>query len=196
MMALPSVLVSVINGILGNISQTAVAVFGLYYKIQGFVYMPSNGIVQGMRPIVSYNYGAKLYLRLKSIVRISLLAVVVIMGIGTILFMSVPELILQMFHASEEMNYMGINAFRIISSGFVISSIGFIFAGVFEALGKGKESLIISLLRQIVIIIPMSYFLSNLVGIEGVWLSFPIAEIVASLVAILFMKRTFKAFKS
>jgi putative MATE family efflux protein len=196
MMALPSILVSAINGILGNISQTAVAVFGLYYKIQSFVYMPSNGIVQGMRPIVSYNYGAKSYDRLKSIVKISLLAVMIIMGMGTVLFISVPEWILHMFSATDEMNHMGINAFRIISVGFIVSSIGFIFSGVFEAMGKGRESLIISMLRQIIIVLPLSYLLGNLMGIEGVWLAFPIAEIIASLVAVVFMKKTFRSFKS
>lgn len=196
MMALPSLLVSAINGILGNISQSAVAVFGLYYKIQGFVYMPCNGIVQGMRPIVSYNYGAKLFNRLKSIVKISLIAVIIIMGIGTVLFMSVPEMILQMFSATKEMISLGITAFRIISSGFIISSIGFIFAGVFEALGKGKDSLIISLLRQIIIILPISYILGNFIGIEGVWLAFPIAEVIASLVAVVLMKKAFKSFES
>lgn len=196
MMSLPSILVSVLNGILGAISQTAVAVFGLYYKIQTFVYMPSAGVIQGMRPIISFNYGAKRYDRVKEVVRISLMVVGGIMALGTIFFLSVPEFILSMFHATKQMNDIGVDTLRIIGSGFIFSAVGIIYSGVFEALGKGKESLIISLLRQLVIIIPLSILLKKVIGIHGVWISFPIAEIIAAVVAFVLIKNESKIFYS
>lgn len=196
MMSLPSILVSALNGILGAFSQTAVAVFGLYYKIQTFVYMPSTGVIQGMRPIISFNYGAKRYDRVKDVVRSSLFVVAGIMTLGTIFFLSVPELILSMFHATQQMNDIGIYTLRIIGCGFIFSAVGVICSGVFEALGKGKESLMISLLRQLVIIIPLSYFLGRAIGIHGVWISFPIAEIIAALVSVVLIKKEFNKFDS
>ena len=194
MMSLPSLLVSILNGILGAISQTAVAVFGLYYKIQTFVYMPSAGVIQGMRPIISFNYGAKKFDRVKEVVRVSLMLVAGIMALGTIFFLSVPEFILSMFHATKQMNEIGVDTLRIIGSGFVFSSVGIIYSGVFEALGKGKESLIISLLRQLVIVIPLSVLLGRVIGLHGVWISFPIAEIIAATVALVLMKKEFRKF--
>ncbi len=194
MMSLPSILVSLLNGILGSISQTAVAVFGLYYKIQTFVYMPSAGVIQGMRPIISFNYGAKKYDRVKEVVRSSLMLVGGIMALGTIFFLSVPEFILSMFHATKKMNDIGIDTLRMIGSGFIFSAVGIIYSGVFEALGKGKESLIISLLRQLVIIVPLSILLGKVIGLNGVWMSFPIAEITAAVVAFVLIKKEFKIF--
>lgn len=194
MMSLPSLLVSILNGILGAISQTAVAVFGLYYKIQTFVYMPSAGVIQGMRPIISFNYGAKKFDRVKEVVRVSLMLVAGIMALGTIFFLSVPEFILSMFHATKQMNEIGVDTLRIIGSGFVFSSVGIIYSGVFEALGKGKESLIISLLRQLVIVIPLAVLLGRVIGLHGVWISFPIAEIIAAIVALVLMKKEFRKF--
>lgn len=188
MMALPSVLVSILNGILNGVSQTAVAVFGLYYKVQTFVYMPSGGVVQGMRPIISYNYGAGLKDRVKRVLKVSTAFVAGIMLAGTVVFMLAPDKILSMFNAEGEMLSMGVNAFRIISLGFVASSVGLIFAGGFEALSMGKKSLIITALRQIIIIPLLSLILVNIIGIDGVWISFPIAEIISAIFAVVFMK--------
>lgn len=189
MTAMPSLLISVLNGILVSFSESAVAVFGLYYKLQTFVYMPASGLVQGMRPIVGYNYGAKKYHRLKETILYSIAVIAGIMLIGTALAFVIPEQILLLFEADEEMLGIGVDALRIISCGFVVSSVGVILSGAFEALGKGGRSLTISLLRQMVIIPPLSILLSKWLGLNGVWLSFPISEVVASLAALILLSQ-------
>ncbi len=188
MMSMPSVLIGALNGILGAISQTAVAVLGIYFKLQNFAYMPASGIIQGMRPIVSYNYGAGDKDRLYATVRASLTAVAVIMALGTALLLLFPTRLLQMFSASEEMLHMGRTALRIIGVGFIVSAFGQVFSGVFEAMGAGMSSLLVSLLRQLVIIIPLALILIRFLGVTGVWLAFPAAEITAAVVSTLLFR--------
>lgn len=190
MMSLPSVLIGILNGILASISQVGVAVLGIYFKLQSFVYMPGNGVIQGMRPMISYSYGAKRYDRLRAIIKVSVLVSGVIMVLGTILFVALPKPILELFNAGDEMMKMGEAALRIIGIGFVFSAVSIVFAGVFEALGKGVESLAVSLLRQLVIIVPVSLMLVNVMGVNGVWISFPIAEIAAMVISIFLLRRT------
>lgn len=192
MLALPSILISVLNSILLQFSTIYVAVLGLYYKLQTFIYMPASGIVQGMRPIVSYNYGAHEFSRVKKIVKSSLLFIFIIMLLGTLGCVLFPNQILAIFDAEPSLLQEGSLALKIISVGFIFSSIGLVYAGVFEALGKGKESLIISLLRQFIIIIPLSYVLSSFIGPIGIWISFPISEIIASVAAVILKRREFK----
>lgn len=192
MMALPSVLVSALNGILVAFSQMHVAVLGVYFKLQTFIYMPANGIVQGMRPIVSYNYGAGETERLKKTVRLSLLLVAAIMAVGTAVSLFLPELVFGLFSEEALMIETGARALRIISLGFVISTMGIVYSGTFEALGKGLESLIVSLLRQFLIILPVSWILADVLGADGIWISFPAAEAAASAAAVLLMKRVWK----
>ncbi len=184
MTAMPSLLVGILNGILAPISSTSVAVFGLYYKVQTFVYMPANGIIQGMRPIIGYNYGAKKYDRVKETIKKCIMLIGSIMLMGTCLFCFVPEFIMNLFSASKDMIQIGIPALRIISLGFIISTIGIVFSGVFEALGKGKESLIISVLRQLLIIPLLSLILKDILGLIGIWSTFMIAETIASVTAL------------
>lgn len=189
MMSMPSILIGMLNGILGAISQTAVAVLGIYFKLQTFVYMPATGIIQGMRPIVSYNYGAGDKKRLHSTIKASLKSVAAIMILGTVLFFLFPTNLLELFSASEEMKNIGNLALRIIAAGFIVSTFGQVYSGVFEAMGKGVNSLLVSLLRQLLIIIPMSLVLIRFLGVNGVWIAFPIAETIAAAVsAILFHK--------
>ena len=192
MMSLPSILIGVLNGILGAVSQTAVAVLGVYFKLQMFVYMPANGIIQGMRPIISYNYGAGAKKRLHETIKVSVLVTAVIMAVGTILFMGFPEPVLSLFSATEEMQKMGAQALRIIGTGFIVSTLGTVFAGVFESMGKGIASLIVSLLRQLVIIVPCSLMLIKVMGVAGVWLTFPVSEAVAAVVASILLYRMMK----
>lgn len=182
MMSLPSVLVAALNSVLAAFSATAIAVFGLYIKIQTFVYMPANGVIQGMRPIMSYNYGAGNRKRMKETLKASLEAVGVIMALGTVLFMAVPQGIMQLFDANAEMVEIGVPMLRIIAGGFLISTVGCVLSGAFEALGKGGQSLVISLLRQLIIIIPFSVIAAKIVGIYGVWATFPAAETIAAAV--------------
>lgn len=189
MLTMPSVLVGGLNGMLAAFSDTYVAVLGIYFKLQTFIYMPANGIVQGMRPIIGYNYGAKQTGRVKSTIRYSLLATAILMLIGTILSLAVPGPILEMFKADTELMEAGKTALRLISLGFLISTVGVVFSGVFEAMGKGLCSLVISLLRQLVIILPLGYILSGVMGTAGIWISFPIAETIAAIAAAFLMKR-------
>ena len=192
MMCLPSVLVSLLNGILSSISQSAVAFFGVYYKLQTFIYMPTSGVVQGMRPLMSYNYGAKLKERMHQILKVSGLVIAAILGAGTLLFFIVPNVLLSLFNASSGMLEIGETGLRILSLSFIVSSFGVLMSGVFEALGLGKYSLIVSLLRQLLITVPLAYILLNVMGIEGIWLSFVIAEAIASIVAYILYRKKFK----
>lgn len=193
MMSLPSVLVAALNSVLAAFSATAIAVFGLYIKIQTFVYMPANGVIQGMRPIMSYNYGAGNRKRMKETLKASLEAAGVIMALGTLLFMAFPQMIMKLFDANEEMMSIGVPMLRMIAAGFLISTVGCVLSGAFEALGKGVQSLVVSLLRQLLVIIPLSMVLSRVMGIYGVWITFPIAELAAAVIGCIlygnFMKR-------
>lgn len=182
MMAMPSILVAALNSILAAFSATAIAVFGLYIKIQSFVYMPANGVVQGMRPIMSYNYGAGNKKRMKETLKASIQANGLIMVVGMSLFLLVPKFIMKLFDANAEMLKIGVPMVRIIAVGFVISTVGCVLSGAFEALGKGIQSLVISMLRQLVIIIPLAAVLSKSMGLFGVWITFPIAEFLAAFV--------------
>lgn len=191
MMLLPSVLISVLNRILAQLSSVYVAVLGVYFKLQTFIYMPANGIVQGMRPIIGYNYGAGEYRRVRSTIRYSLVCAAAIMLAGTVLSLIFPSQIFALFDADMELMSAGITALRIISLGFLTSSLGIICAGTFEAVGNGRNSLIISLLRQFIITIPLSWFLSGVLGAVGVWISFPVSELCAA-VASYFLLRLYK----
>lgn len=189
-MALPSILVSILNSILVGFSQAAVGVFGLYYKLQTMIYMPSNGILQGMRPVISYNYGAENSVRVKQAVRVALTIIGVIGAAGTLISVGIPEWIMgSVFGVNGEMFNMGVTALRIIGPGFLISAIGFTFAGYFEALGSGIKSLAISLTRQLIVLTILAYVLSQWMGVNGVWIAFPIAEVCASVLGIVLYRR-------
>ena len=183
MMLLPSVLISILNSILAAFSEVYVAVLGVYFKLQTFIYMPTNGIVQGMRPIIGYNYGAGEEKRVRTTIRYSLVCAAALMLTGTLLSLLIPGPIFSLFDADEALMSAGITALRIICIGFLVSTIGVIYSGTFEALGNGRNSLIISLLRQFVITIPLSFILSRFFGAVGVWASFPVGELCASIVA-------------
>ena len=139
-MALPSLLISALNGILSVFSPIYVVVLGIYYKLQTFIYMPANGIVQGMRPILSYNYGAGEHKRVKKIYKISLTLIAIMMTVGTILCLVIPGILVGMFTDNAETMKAGIIALRIICIGFIVSSISVTSCGALEALGKGIES--------------------------------------------------------
>ena len=192
MMSIASVLVMGLNAILGRFSEFAVSAFGSYYKLQTFVYMPASGLVQGMRPILSFNYGAKNRTRVMGTLRCSLLVVVLIMAAGTLLFMAAPAAVLGLFNASPEVLGIGIPALRILCTSFIVSSVGVVFSALFESLGMGKESLVISLLRQFAITLPLAFLLSIPFGLTGIWIAFPIAETAAALVSLLLFRRVRK----
>lgn len=187
--ALPSLLISVLNGILAMYSEIYVIVLGAYYKLQTFLYLPANGIVQGMRPLVGFNYGAKEYERVKKIYLYSLYLTFIIMIVGTILCWSIPETLIGMFTKNNSTISAGIVALKIISIGFIISSISVIASGALEGIGMGFPSLIISLLRYVVFIIPLSFILSHFMKANGVWHSFWITEFLAAAISHILYKK-------
>lgn len=191
MLALPSALVGILNGLLAAFSQIYVAVLGLYFKLQTFLYMPASGVVQGMRPPVGYNYGAGEIGRVKSLVRLSLAIVAVLMAAGTVVTLLVPGAILSIFQADAQLMAEGIPALRIIALGFIPSALGLIAAGTFEALGQGSRSLAVSLLRQLAVTVPAAFLLSRLWGVAGVWAAFPVSEIIAAAVSLVMLRRAF-----
>lgn len=189
MLILPSLVVSLLNGILKDISVSAIAVLGIYFKLQTFVYMPASGMVQAMRPIVSYNHGAGDRHRVHEAIRSGILICLVIMTLGTLVSMFFPSEIFSMFNADAQLLGIGVPALRIISTGFIVSTLSIILCGAFEALGMGTQSLILSMLRQLIILVPVAFVLSRFMGLNGVWIAFPIAEILTSVVAIFYRKK-------
>ena len=179
-LALPSLLISCLNVILAAFSQVYVLVLGVYYKLQTFLYLPANGIVQGMRPIIGYNFGAKEYGRVAKIYRVALLLSAAIMAVGTALCWAIPDQLIGLFSESAETIAAGSTALRLISIGFVISSLSVISSGALEGLGMGGPSLAISLLRYVVLILPLAFVLSRFFGASGVWHAFWVTEFLTA----------------
>ena len=175
-MALPSLLISSLNAILAGFSESYVMVLGVYYKLQTFLYLTANGIVQGIRPLVGYNYGAGEYGRVHKIFNTALTFSAVIMVFGTGLCLLMPEHLIGMFTTNTQTIQIGASALRIISIGFAVSSISVTACGALEGLNMGTPSLIISLLRYVILIIPAAFVLSRFLGAAGVWHAFWITE--------------------
>lgn len=193
MNALGSVLVMGLNSILIGFSNTAVSLFGIYYKLQTFVFMPASGLTQGAMPIMGFSYGAGNGKRLQHTLSISLRVCFVIMAVGCVLFMAAPEWLLGLFDASDEMLAIGVPALRIISVSFLPATIGFILPTMFQSMGQGGYSLIVFLLRQLVITLPAAAILSGPFGLTGIWASFILAESVAAGAAFLFYEKLRKS---
>ncbi len=158
-LALPSLLISALNVILAAFSQTYVFVLGVYYKLQTFLYLPANGIVQGMRPLIGYNYGAGEHKRVEEIYRTSLVLVALIMAAGTILCFVFPGELIGLFTTNADTISAGRTALRIIGLGFIVSSVSVASSGALEGLGKGGPSLVISALRYVAVIIPAAFII-------------------------------------
>ena len=183
MQSISSVLVVGLNAILMGFSEAAVSVHGIYYKMQSFVFMPVFGLNQGLMPIMGYNFGAKNKDRLHSAIRYGCIIAAFIMLCGTVIFWVFPAQILSLFNANDDILNMGIKAMRFISLSFLPAAIDIIFSTTFQAVGKGFSSMILSLLRQLVFILPAALVLSNF-GVNAVWFAYPIAEVGALIVAI------------
>lgn len=179
-MALPSLLISSLNAILTSFSEMYVLVLGAYYKLQTFIYLSANGIIQGIRPLVSFNYGAGDDERVKSIFKTTLLLTAGVMVIGAALSTAVPETLTGLFTSNPETIEAGAGALRIICVGFIPSAVSVTCCGVLEALGRGISSLAVSLLRYALIIIPAAWLLSRFIGANGVFLAFPLTELLAA----------------
>lgn len=184
MQSIASVLTALLNIILIALSEVAVAVLGIYFKLQSFVFMPVFGLNQGVMPIMGYNFGAKNKKRLMDCYKKAIFIALIIMTIGTVIFMTIPHILLSIFNADKEMLRIGVPALRIICINFIPAALGIMSSTLFQAVGKGTYSLLVSTLRQLVIILPSAYFLSKL-GINATWFAFPIAEALSLVVCII-----------
>ena len=190
MQSIGSVMTFLMNQILIAFSSTAVAVFGVYFKLQSFVFMPVFGLTNGTVPIVAYNFGARKGERMKKTIQYSVYAAIAIMICGALIFQAIPDKLLMLFDASDEMLRVGVPALRIISLSFPLAGFGIGAGAVFQALGFSVYSMIISLIRQLVVLIPCAYLIGMLTGdVTGVWWAFVVAEVVSLTVSALYLRR-------
>ena len=182
-LALPSLLVFCLNSILAAFADSYVVVLGIYYKLQTFLYLPANGIVQGMRPLIGYNYGARQHARVKKLYELTLIMSAAIMAVGTCICLFASRSLMQLFTANPETLDAGETALRIICLGFVVSALSTTSCGALEGLGKGAESLVISLCRYVIFIMPLAAVLCHFLGANGVWHAFWITEALSAIVA-------------
>ncbi len=193
MMSIGSIMVFGVNRILIAFTTTATAVFGAYFKLQSFIFMPVFGLNNGMVPIVAYNYGAKKADRVKRTIKLAILSAIAIMAVGLAIFELFPGFLLAFFDASENMLAIGIPALRIIALAFVFAGFCIIAGSVFQAIGNPFYSLIVSVCRQLVVLLPVAWLLSQTGNLTLVWLAFPIAELMSLTLSIIFLRRTLRA---
>lgn len=193
MQSIGSVCVAGLNLILIQFSQAAVAVLGIYYKLQSFVYMPVFGLTHGLMPIIGYSYGAKNKARMNQALRIGVKIGLCIMAAGTAIFMIFPQQLLMIFNADAEMLEVGVGALRIASLGFTSATIVILMSTLFQAIGLGTRSMIVSILRQLVIILPVAWALSR-IGVSYVWWALCIADVSAMLISIGIYKNVSKKY--
>lgn len=192
-MALTSVLTTALNAILAAFSQTYVLVLGIYYKLQTFLYMPANGIIQGMRPLIGYNYGAGEHKRVEQLYRLTLLLNICIMTAGMILCLTIPGKLMGAFAENPQTIQNGVTALHIICFGFILSAVSVTACGALEGLGKGIPSLLISLSRYVLLIIPLAFIFSRFFGAAGVWHAFWVTEALSAVFAVIIYRRSVKA---
>ena len=190
MQAIGSVMTYGMNRILIQFTATATAVFGVYFKLQSFFFMPVFGLNNGMVPIIAYNYGAGKRSRMVKTIKLSMVYAFGLLLFGFIAFMAIPDVLLGFFSASDDMLAIGVRALRIIGIHYLIAWFCIIVGSVFQAVGNGMYSLIVSVARQLVILLPSAYILSRIGGLDLVWWSFPIAEIMSLIVSSIFFKKT------
>lgn len=192
MQSIGSIMTYSMNRILIEFSSTATAVFGVYFKLQSFFFMPVFGLNNGITPIIAYNYGAQQRKRMIRTIRISLTTAFCLTFVGFLCFEGIPQVLLGMFNASADMLKIGVPALRIIGIHYLIAWFCIIAGTVFQALGKAVFSMIVSIMRQLVVLIPAAYILSKIGGLHVVWWSFPIAEVISFIVSMTFLIRIYK----
>ena len=192
MQSIGSIMTYSMNRILIEFSSTATAVFGVYFKLQSFFFMPVFGLNNGITPIIAYNYGAQQRKRMIRTIRISLTTAFCLTFIGFLCFEGIPQVLLGMFNASADMLKIGVPALRIIGIHYLIAWFCIIAGTVFQALGKAVFSMIVSIMRQLVVLIPAAYILSKIGGLHVVWWSFPIAEVISFIASMAFLIRIYK----
>lgn len=192
MQSIGSIMTYCMNRILIEFSSTATAVFGVYFKLQSFFFMPVFGLNNGITPIIAYNYGAKQRKRMLKTIKLSLIVAFCLTFIGFLSFEAIPQVLLDMFNASEDMLTIGVPALRIIGIHYLIAWFCIVIGTVFQALGKAVFSMIVSIMRQLVVLIPAAYILAKLGGLHAVWWSFPIAEVISLLVTLFFFIKIYR----
>lgn len=186
-----SLLIFGLNQILVAFSETATAVYGVYFKLQGFAFLPIIGMNNGMVPIIAYNYGAKKPERILQTIKLAITYAVVIMVVAVIVFQVFAAQLLGFFQASPEMLAIGVPALRTLSLCFLIGGFTIVSSSVFQALGRGLLSMSISVFRQLVLVLPLAYLFSLTGKLEMVWWSFPVAEVLAGLLAAYYLRRAY-----
>ncbi len=189
MQSIGSVTTFGMNNILLMFSSTAATVFGVYFKLQSFIFMPVFGLTNAMIPIIAFNYGARNKKRIYKTMKLSIALAVGIMLVGLALFQFMPETMLGLFEASEHMMKIGVRALRAISLSFVFAGYCIIVGSIFQALGNGVYSLIVSICRQLLVILPVAYIFAKLIGLDAVWYAYPIAEIASLVLSTLLLRR-------
>ena len=187
-----SLLIFGLNQILVVFSETATAVYGVYFKLQGFAFLPIIGMNNGMVPIIAYNYGAKKPDRVKRTIKLAVLSAMGIMAVGFAVFEIAPGALLSFFDASENMLAIGAPALRIIALSFILAGFCIIAGSVCQAIGNPFYSLIVSVCRQLVVLLPVAWLLSQTGNLTLVWLAFPIAELMSLTLSIIFLRKTLR----
>lgn len=189
MMSISSVMVYGMNRILLAFTSTATAVFGVYFKLQSFIFMPIFGVNNGMVPIIAYNYGAAKPDRIIKTIKLAMTYAEILMLIGLTAFHVIPDILLGLFNASPDMLAIGEPALRIISWSYLVAGISIISLSTFQALGNGVYSLLVSFARQLIVLLPAAFLLSLTGNINAVWWAFPIAELVSLTISMIFMRQ-------
>ncbi len=191
MASIGSVLNVLMNLILIAYGNAAVSVLGVYFKLQSFVFMPVFGLSNGLVPIVGYNFGARLKKRVYGAVKVALVYAIVIMTVGMIAFMLMPGTLMGLFESegASELTEIGVVALRTISTHFILAAIGITLSTVFQAVGRGSYSLIMSLCRQLIVLLPAAWLLSRLGGLNAIWWSFPIAEAISLTICLILFRK-------
>ena len=192
MMSIGSVMTYGMNQILSIFSDTAVAVFGVYFKLQSFFFMPVFGLNNGVIPVLAYNYGARKKERIREALRFAMLVAVAIMGFGTLLFELIPARLLGFFNASEEMLQIGVPALRIICLSYMMAGACIAMGSIFQAFSRSFYSLFVSIGRQLVVLLPAAWLLSRTGSVTMVWWAFPIAEMVSGILSVIFFRKLYK----
>lgn len=193
MSSIGSVMTFCMNKILMSFTSTATAVFGVYFKLQSFVFMPVFGLNNGMVPIIAFNYGAKQKQRIMKTMKLAMVYAFGMMAVGLLIFQLCPAFLLELFNASDSMLAIGVPALRTISISFLFAGFSIVSISMLQALGHGIYSMFISVGRQLVVLIPVAYLLAQTGNLHLVWLAFPLAEIMAIVLSIIFMRKVLKS---
>jgi Na+-driven multidrug efflux pump len=189
MASIGSIMYYGINRILASFDYAATAVFGVYFKLQSFFFMPVFGMNNAIVPIMAYNYGAQKRSRMLQCLRTGIVYALVIMGAGTLVFETLPALLLGLFNADETMLRIGIPALRIIGIHFPVAAVCIVLGSTFQALGKATYSAMVSVARQLVVLLPAAFILARVGGLQAIWWAFPMAEVMSLIMTTFFIRR-------